>query len=117
MNLLENDKSKFNIKLIYEVNSSNDKWLIWKRNIDIYGKCLWNYIGFRDTDLENEYYLSRQNIATMLSSDVKNPLHKSSIFNSDKIRKLTLTEYISLSWLLKHDRYIYNKKKDMFIKK
>lgn len=98
----------FNIILVEDKYDKTSKWVVWGKNV---GKELFSHI------LPFNSYLSIVNLSIDESGkDEKCWEYTSSIRDSDVIRKFTPNEYVFLGQILKKRGYVYNKKKNTFIK-
>lgn len=115
----------FNIQLIQDKRYPLEKWIVWKRNI---GENYFSHIvPFRESNIL-EFINPTSNISrnalqvwrTLAQDESKKPetnwKEKSLIVNSDLFRKFHIEEYLLLSRFLRKLGFIYNKKKDEFIK-
>jgi hypothetical protein len=121
-NLIEHitQQEKF-LRIIYDRRDENDKWLIRTQNINVKDNNLNVIHDFREnvinikmskTDYETRCTL-KDNIKTLFSDRYSyNP-----ILETDRIRKLTLKEYILLSTYLKKGNIKVNKKTMTVIEK
>lgn len=98
----------FNIILVEDKYNPSIKWVVWGKNV---GKRMFTHI------LPFNQFLSIKNLSIDESrKDEECWGFQSPIRNSDIIRKFTLNEYVFLGKILKKNGYVYNKKKNTFIK-
>lgn len=98
----------FNIILVEDKYDKNAKWAVWGKNV---GKQIFSHI------VPFNSFLSIENLSIDESGkDEKYWRCPSKIRNTDIIRKFTPNEYIFLGKMLKKNGYVYNKKKNTFIK-
>jgi len=98
----------FNIILVEDMYNPSTKWVVWGKNV---GKRVFSHI------IPFTQSLSIKNLSIDESGiDEECWKCQSSIRNSDIIRKFTLNEYVFLGKILKKRGYVYNKKKNTFIK-
>lgn len=115
----------FNIQLIQNSIHTNDKWIVWKRNIGKASFC--SIIPFIEKQILGEInsnhpiigggYLIDKLTIDESQKDERFRCGSSPILRTDIFRNFTLHEYMLLSMYLRKYGYIYNKKKDKFIKK
>ena len=114
-----------NIKLIYNNEAPNSKWLVWEKNIG--KKYFGSLMGF--TSFEIFFPLGRVNKEPVINS-IKQLSYdcigldgnaeekwklRSRKLSTDTLRNFTVKEYLLLSMMLKTANVKYNKKKDEFI--
>jgi hypothetical protein len=114
-----------NIKLIYNNEAPNSKWLVWGKNIG--KKYFGSLMGFTSLTLPSGRNISKKepviNAIKQLSYDCigldGNAEEKwklrSRKLSTDTLRNFTVKEYLLLSNMLKIANVKYNKKKDEFI--
>lgn len=114
-----------NIKLIYNSEAPNTKWLVWGKNI---GKIFFgSLMGFTSFEILPFGRINKNSIISAinqlsydcieLDGNVEEKWKpRSRKLPSDTLRNFTVEEYLLLSMMLKTANVKYNKKKDQFIR-
>lgn len=105
-----------NLQLVYDSSCSNNKWIIWKKNI--YPYVFVHMQIFTEAYIESLMETKDNNFVKAyiesLKTDSINPIGAYTRYPTDTFRNMTISEYLSLGMILRKANVKYNKKKDEF---
>lgn len=107
-----------NLQLVYDSSCSNNKWIVWKKNI--YPKVFVHLQIFTEAYIESLMETKDNNFVKAyiesLKTDSIDPMGNGAYarYPTDTFRNMTISEYLSLGMILRKANKKYNKKKDEF---
>ena len=107
-----------NLQLVYDSSCSNNKWIVWKKNI--YPNVFIHMQIFTEAYIESLMETKDNNSVKAyiesLKTDSIDPIGIGAYtrYPTDTFRNMTISEYLLLGMILRKANTKYNKKKDEF---